>query len=61
MNAYNASNIFKPEEWDHTFMFVQSSVKVRLSTVPQPFKEQTIDKNHIFKAPFCNIELRANG
>lgn len=36
-------------------------LKVRLSTVPQPFKEQTIDKNHIFKAPLCNIELRANG
>lgn len=38
-----------------------SPQKVRLSTVPQPFKEQTIDKNHIFKALLCNIELRASG
>ena len=55
MNVYNASNSLKPEVWHHTFMFVQSSV--RLSTVLATIQRTNHSvKPHWFKAQSSNIE-----
>ena len=59
MNVYDASNHLKPEVWPHTFMFVQSSVRLSSSVLATIQRTTHWVKPYRFKAQSSNTEPQA--